>query len=119
MAASPPPEERARGMGMIGAAFGIGFILGPALGGLVAGHDRAAADLVTPGLIAAGLSAAAFFGVLLLLPESRTRSARVRPPRGRLAAFYEALGRPVLSRLLLLFFLVILAFAGMEATFAL
>ena len=34
-----PPEKRARGMGMIGAAFGLGFIIGPALGGVVAGND--------------------------------------------------------------------------------
>ena len=47
-----PPEKRARGMGMIGAAFGLGFIIGPALGGVVAGHDLATADLRTPGLIA-------------------------------------------------------------------
>src|SRR5438876_7076929 len=65
-----PPEKRARGMGMIGAAFGLGFIIGPALGGIVAGDDLATADLTTPGLIAAGLSAVAFFGVVLLLPES-------------------------------------------------
>src|SRR6185312_3530986 len=50
------PENRARGMGMIGAAFGFGFIIGPALGGVVAGNDLATADLRTPGLIAAGLS---------------------------------------------------------------
>jgi DHA1 family tetracycline resistance protein-like MFS transporter len=94
-----PPEKRARGMGLIGAAFGLGFIIGPALGGLVAGNEVATADLETPGLIAAGLSAVAFFGVVLLLPES--------------------LPAAVLARLLVVFFLVILAFAGMESTFAL
>src|SRR5580704_2435499 len=114
-----PPERRARGMGMIGAAFGLGFIIGPALGGLVAGNDLATADLKTPGLIAAGLSLIAFLGVVLLLPESRPVSARDRPSRGRFAVLRNALGRPVLSRLLVVFFLVILAFAGMESTFAL
>src|SRR5205085_5249131 len=114
-----PPERRARGMGMIGAAFGLGFILGPALGGIVAGNELATADLKTPGLIAAGLSLIAFLGVVLLLPESRPAAARDRPRRGRLAVLRNALGRPVLSRLLLVFFLVILAFAGMESTFAL
>ena len=44
-----PPENRAKGMGMIGAAFGLGFIIGPALGGVVAGNDLATADLRTPG----------------------------------------------------------------------
>ena len=51
-----PPEKRAKGMGMIGAAFGLGFIIGPVLGGVIAGDDVATADLATPCLIAAGLS---------------------------------------------------------------
>ena len=114
-----PPEKRARGMGMIGAAFGLGFIIGPALGGLVAGNELATADLVSPGVIAAGLSAAAFLGVILLLPESLPTAVRRRPGRGRIAALSSAFRRPLLARLLLAFFLVILAFAGMESTFAL
>ena len=114
-----PPEKRARGMGMIGAAFGLGFIIGPALGGIVAGNELATADLKTPGLIAAGLSAAAFLGVLLVLPESLPAAVQARPSRSRVAALCSAFGRPVLGRLLAVFFLVILAFAGLEATFAL
>ncbi len=113
------PENRARGMGMIGAAFGLGFIIGPALGGFVAGNDLATADLRTPGLIAAGLSDAACLGAVLALRESLAAGARSRPRRGRLAVLRDALRRPSLSRLLAVFFLVILAFAGMEATFAL
>jgi DHA1 family tetracycline resistance protein-like MFS transporter len=114
-----PPEKRARGMGMIGAAFGLGFIIGPALGGIVAGNDLATADLQTPGLIAAGLSVVAFLGVVLLLPESLPAAVQARRARSRIAALYSAFHRPVLGRLLAVFFLVILAFAGMEATFAL
>ena len=114
-----PPEKRARGMGMIGAAFGLGFIIGPAVGGLVAGNDLATADLRTPGLIAAGLSLAALLGVVFLLKESLPPGGREAPRRGRLQIVFEALGRPVLSRLLVIFFLVILAFAAMESTFAL
>ena len=113
-----PPENRARGMGMIGAAFGLGFIIGPALGGLVAGNDFATADLETPGLIAASLSFAAFFGVVLLLPESLPAAVRARPSRGRLIVLQSVLQRPLLTRLFLVFFVVILAFAGMESTFA-
>jgi DHA1 family tetracycline resistance protein-like MFS transporter len=113
-----PPEKRARGMGMIGAAFGLGFIIGPALGGLVAGNEIGSADLETPGLIAAGLSAVAFLGVVLLLPESLPAAVRARPSRSRIAILYSVLGRPVLARLLAVFFIVILAFAGMESTFA-
>src|SRR5260370_37646739 len=113
-----PPERRAQGMGMIGAAFGLGFIIGPALGGIVAGNDVASADLETPGLIAAGLSLIAFLGVVLLLPESRPAAARDRPSRGRPPVLRNAPGRPGLSRPLVDFFLLILAFACLQAPFA-
>jgi MFS family permease len=113
-----PPEGRARGMGMIGAAFGFGFIIGPVLGGVLAGDDLATADLQTPALIAGGLSLAAFFGVLLLLPESRQAGVRRPPGRGSAAALRGALAQPALARLFLVFFLVILAFSALETTFA-
>jgi MFS transporter, DHA1 family, tetracycline resistance protein len=112
------PETRAKGMGMIGAAFGLGFIIGPVIGGVVAGNDLATADLQTPGLIAAGLSIAAFFGVVLVLPETRSATARRVRARGGLAALRDALAQPVLARLLIVFFLLILAFATLETTFA-
>ncbi len=112
-----PPENRAKGMGVIGAAFGVGFIIGPVLGGVIAGDDIATADLATPCLIAAGLSFAAFLGVVLMLPESLVRPAQTSR-RGRFAAAQASLSRPGLGRLLLVFFLVILAFSGMETVFA-
>jgi DHA1 family tetracycline resistance protein-like MFS transporter len=114
------PEDRARGMGLIGAAFGLGFIIGPALGGLIAGNDPATADIESPAWIAAALSLLAFLGVVFLLPESLTAERRGDSrTRSRAHAVLSALHRPVLSRLILIFFLVILAFAGMESTFAL
>lgn len=115
------PEDRAKGMGLIGAAFGLGFIIGPALGGVLAGNNPATADVETPAWVAAGLSFFAFCGVVMLLRESFPADQRGRrgPTRNRLLAILEVLGRPVLSRLILIFFLVILAFAGMESTFAL
>ncbi len=71
-----PPEERGRGMALIGMAFGIGFTLGPAIGGL--GHSLHPA---APGFIAAGFSliALAFAARRLVgaeAPRSRTRAAR-------------------------------------------
>ena len=111
------PEKRAKGMGLIGAAFGLGFIIGPVVGGVLAGDDPARADLSTPALIAAALSTAALLGVVLLLPESRT-AAQPLPHIGRVAALRAALSRPALMPLLIVFFLVILAFSGMETTFA-
>jgi MFS family permease len=114
-----PPEKRARGMGMIGAAFGLGFIIGPALGGVVAGNDLATADLRTPGLIACFLSLTALLGVVLVLKESRPAGLAPRPRKSRAAALRDALGRRTLARLLAVFFLATVAFGGMESTFAL
>jgi len=113
------PENRARGMGMIGAAFGLGFIVGPAMGGAVAGNDLATADLKTPMLIACGLSLTACAGVIAILRESLNPDARARGRRGRIETIRAALGHAVLARLLGMSFLAIVAFAGMEATFAL
>ena len=114
------PENRAKGMGMIGAAFGLGFTVGPALGGLVAGSHPDAAALARPAFIAAGLSALAFLIALVRLKESlppEVRHASTRP--GRLALAKSALRRPALGRLILLLFVAGCAFAGMETTFAL
>lgn len=114
------PENRAKGMGLIGAAFGLGFIIGPALGGLLAGNNPTSADMETPAWVAAGLSLLALGGVVFLLSESLPADRRgAGPARNRFAAILGVLHRPMLSRLILVFFLVILAFAGMESTFAL
>ncbi len=115
-----PPEARAKGMGMLGAAFGLGFTIGPALGGLVAGSDPTRADLSRPAFVAAGLSALAFALAVALLKESlppEARKARSGPSRLRMAR--DVLRRPVLRQLILLFFVAISAFAAMETTYAL
>ncbi len=113
------PENRARGMGLIGAAFGFGFIIGPALGGTLAGPDPLSPDVSAPAFLGAGLSALAFIGTMLFLRESLPPEARNAARRGRLDAAAETLRRPTLRRLILIFFAVIFAFAGMETTFAL
>jgi DHA1 family tetracycline resistance protein-like MFS transporter len=111
------PENRARGMGLIGAAFGLGFILGPAIGGLLAGSDPNAPDVQLPFLLGAGLSAAAFVGALVFLKESLDPMRR-RFGKNRLEAVGSALARPRLRLLIFLYFVIIFAFAGMETTFA-
>jgi DHA1 family tetracycline resistance protein-like MFS transporter len=113
------PENRAKGMGLIGAAFGLGFIVGPALGGLLAGGDPETAHLSAPFYVGAGLSGLAFLGALFFLKESLPpeRRGQIRR-RGRLAAIGGALTRPGLRGIILLSFLVVVAFAGMEVTFA-
>ena len=64
------PADRAKGLGMIGAAFGLGFMFGPMIGGLLGGDDPAAATFLMPALVSAGLSAVAFLGATFFLKES-------------------------------------------------
>lgn len=115
-----PPEGRAKGMGMIGAAFGLGFTIGPALGGLVAGSDPTAADLSRPAFVAAGLSALAFITAFVRLKESLPEQGRAGASGpGRLTVARDVLTRPTLRQLILLFFVAVSAFAAMETTYAL
>lgn len=67
------PEERAKFMGIIGAAFGLGMVIGPFLGGVLAGPNG---EFMLPGLVAAGLSFAALIAGAVFLPESLTKSQR-------------------------------------------
>jgi len=116
------PGERARGMGRIGAAHGLGFVLGPAIGGLFAGADPAAPNLALPFLIAAGLSAAAFviavFGVAETVSAEQKRAA-LAGGRGRIAMFADAARRPGLGILLVLLTMTPFVFSGVESIFVL
>ena len=107
-----PPEGRARGMGIIGAAFGLGFILGPAIGGLLS-----SVSLAAPGYAAAALAAANGVAAFFVLPEPAQRAVAGR--KVRLPALVGELGRPGIGQLIAVYLLAILAFSGMEATFAL
>jgi DHA1 family tetracycline resistance protein-like MFS transporter len=116
------PIKRAKGMGIVGAAFGLGFIFGPAIGGVLAGHDPAHADYRTPALVATGLSGLAMILTVALLPESLSKSARqahsTLPRASRRQLFAEALRRPGVGRIIGIAFLATFVFAGMETTFA-
>ncbi len=107
-----PPEERAAGMGYIGAAFGFGFVLGPAIGGVLSTHS-----LGLPGLAAAALAAVNGVAAYFVLPEPEHRRAAQHGRRG-LGALVEELGRPGIRRLIFCYFLIILAFSAMENTYS-
>ena len=115
-------QNRAKGMGLVGAAFGLGFIAGPAVGGILAGPDPLTADFQTPAFVAAGLSFVAFVLTVALLKESlspEARSAAARKPRAnRWLQTQEALKRPGIGLLITISFLATFVFAGMETTFA-
>jgi multidrug resistance protein len=107
------PEERARGMGVIGAAFGLGFVLGPALGGFLGAWGGNLAI----GLFAAGLVAVNLVCTYLFLPESRAPGG----PEGHartLKGVSQALRLPVVAKCLVLMLLFTTAFAQMEGTFS-
>ncbi len=116
------PANRAKGMGIVGAAFGLGFIFGPAIGGVLAGADPMHADYRTPALIAAALSALAMMLTVLILPESLPQSVRqahrAMPRAGRWQALAQALRTPNVGRLIVIAFLATFVFAGIETTFA-
>jgi len=102
------PAERARGMGTIGAAFGIGFVVGPMIGGLAdhyGGH-------LAPGLIAAGLSVANFFSASAILRESLAPEHRTTRPVFDFGHMGDALRRRQLRPLMLVWLIAPFAFAG-------
>lgn len=100
--------ERSRGMGMIGAAFGLGFIIGPAVGGL-AGHYGGPA---APGLLATGLSLANFVSAYRILAESLGAEHRTARPLFDLGHIGDVLTRPRLQPLMAVWAIVPFAFAG-------
>ena len=111
------PENRAKGMGMIGAAFGLGFIFGPAIGGILSRWG-----INIPFLFAAGL---AFSNAILLyftLPETVTSAhpARVSAgAAGRWSQLLKALRQSRLALILAIYFLFIVAFSVMTTSFGL
>lgn len=119
------PETRAKGMGLFGAAFGLGFIVGPFIGGILAGSDPTAPVFAAPAYAAALTSAIALILVIVILPEPypaekrQAQAATQQKRSGRLSGLATALGTPGLGLLVALMFVVTFVFAGMEATFAL
>jgi multidrug resistance protein len=113
-----PPERRAGNLGLIGAAFGLGFIFGPALGGILA-----PISVEAPGLAAAALCLGNGILAFFLLPESISRAEKearsLVPKPFRLHDFVVAVRTPLTRRILLLAFLFTVSFAAMQPTFPL
>jgi DHA1 family tetracycline resistance protein-like MFS transporter len=111
-------KNRAKGLGMIGAAFGLGFIIGPASGGLLSQWGYS-----VPALAAAGLVTINLLMVALWLPESLTPEKRTalteKKPSFSLNALLDALKRPFTGPLLITRFFFGLAFSIFQTIFAL
>ena len=113
------PEDRAKGMGMVGAAFGLGFVIGPAIGGVLSGGPNAQ--------LAVGIAAAAFSLLDLVLasfllkeslpPENR---ARVIAAQGtRVQRMAKALRHPAIGPPIVIFFISTVAWSQLEPTLTL
>ncbi|MFP5355113.1 MAG: MFS transporter [Gemmatimonadota bacterium] len=111
--------ERPRALGMLGAAFGLGFILGPALGGLLGGAEASAASMSRVALAASCMSALAFVATFVRLRESHgpeRRAAAGEHPRGMR---WRLLARPALRQLLAVTLIVVGALSMLQGTFSL
>jgi DHA1 family tetracycline resistance protein-like MFS transporter len=102
------PTERSRGMGLVGAAFGLGFIVGPALGG-VAGHYGGPEAV---GLLAAGLCLANFVSAFFILGESLQAEHRVSRRLLDIEHIKAGLRQPRMRPAFLVFAIVPFAFSG-------
>jgi MFS transporter, DHA1 family, tetracycline resistance protein len=104
------PQKRAASLGLIGAAIGIGFTVGPAIGGVLAGNDVHTANFMRPALVSACLSVFAIFLVAFMLPESHTAEHRAQRPTGpRIGPVQLLLERPLLRLIAGATLLVIIA----------
>jgi DHA1 family tetracycline resistance protein-like MFS transporter len=115
------PDHRARGMGLIGAAIGIGFVLGPAMSGVLA-----PTGLTVPFWVAMGVALVNAMLVMLFLPETHARqpivsakAASYKDAAILISGWQMAYRYPVILRLTVINLLFMVAFTGMETVFAL
>jgi DHA1 family tetracycline resistance protein-like MFS transporter len=110
-------KDRPATMGFVGAAFGLGFIIGPALGGFLAGNTADAAGLARIAHVSAGMAALATLACVLFLKESHPIEARLESKQEHAVKQGFNLPKPALMRLYGGGLLMIAAFALMESIF--
>ncbi|HEY5336725.1 MAG TPA: MFS transporter [Rhizomicrobium sp.] len=114
-----PRQERTGRMSLLGAAYNVGFIVGPALGGLLANPAAGHTGFRIPLFICSGLSAICVAGLALFVTESRVRRERFSHEPSRWAVIGNAFTNPAITRLMLVTFLAGCAFNGIESIFGL
>ncbi len=109
-------ENRAKGMALFGAAFGLGFVLGPALGGITSKYG-----VHVPFYIAAVLSLVAGAAVYLVLPETVKRNVEAESgeKQNRLAELFESLRDRDFATINIIYFLLVTSFSIMTYAFVL
>ncbi|WP_435320380.1 MFS transporter [Haloarchaeobius sp. TZWSO28] len=130
MADITPPEERAKGLGILGAAFGLGFVFGPAISGVVSSGAALAlfrdvlpaaipvTEFTMPSFTAAVLTAANLALAAVVLPEPpRREPTTAAGGDSRLRQLYDAVTSPDIGSLVIAFFLASFAFSAFESQF--
>ncbi len=110
-------EDRSKGMGMIGAAFGLGFVFGPLIGGLLSKYGYE-----VTGFASAGFSFLAFLVTIFFLPESNINRDQAQLRKRKLfdvAAVKKVFKKKDLGLLVTLFFILTFSVANIYGTFAL
>ncbi len=121
-----PPDKRAQGMGTVGGAVSLGFMAGPALGGLLSGDTAATASLFWPSIVAVIASLLTMLAIALFLKESLPAEKRLQETatdtdksHTRAGSFRHIMRRPLLAPMVLMGFLVFFAMTNFETTFPL
>ena len=114
------PAQRARALGTMGAAVGVGFMLGPAIGGMLAGDELGRVNFMRPAVLSAALALVALVLVAIRLPESLTAEQRAAhaAERGRSHPLTLLRTRPGLRWLVLAALLVTFAQSTLESIYA-
>lgn len=118
------PENRAKGMGLLGAAFGLGFVFGPAIGGILSKVELHVGSLhltgiQTPFLFVSLLALLNATTLYFVLPETVKKGAALGKIRSRFSILRRAFTNQNLSFVVILYFLVIMAFSMMTTAFVL
>jgi MFS transporter, DHA1 family, tetracycline resistance protein len=112
------PEERAAKMGLMGSAFSLGFMVGPAIGGLLARPELGPIGFQIPLFAAAGFGLLSALAVAVFVRESRPEpKSGGRLPQAEVLR--QALAHPIIARVMVISFITVAGFAGIEATYGL
>ena len=114
-------KDRSKGMALIGAAFGLGFVVGPALGGGLAllSENFSTAPFFRTTFVSLSVSVLfllTFLFAIKMLPETLKVENRTKSKKGRWFILIEKMQKPILNSVMTTFFLLSLAMSSMEAT---
>ena len=111
-------KNRAKGMGMFGVAFGLGFTFGPLAGGLIAGSDYTQETLSLVAWLASAINLLNLIFVIVFFKETLPKEKNIQAKNNNLFKQIEVIKNPLLLPYFLLIFFIYAAFSGMEGTIA-